>query len=161
MRPHRDDVSAVLHVLAYMLKEYDRDGMDLYFTVSQSKYNSKTSTGLLNQYRAAAAHQGTSDIGSRLGSILHEYEVKLRHHESRRWSLFAPRPMKPLNVYVLTDAVWQPQSDAAGPIASMVETLRDLRYPRKQVGIQFIQFGKDPACVQKLELLDSGLNLPM
>jgi hypothetical protein len=160
MRPYWSDVTSVLHVLAYMLKGCDKDGMDLYFTISTSKYNSKNSTGLLHPIEGKSL-QSTSDIGSRLSSILHGYETALRHHETKRWSLFGPKVMKPLNVYILTDAVWQPQSDAAGPIISMVETLVDLRYPRKQVGIQFIQFGKNPNCTRKLERLDSGLGLPM
>lgn len=161
MRRHQDRVRSVLHVLGYLLKECDNDGMDLYFTMSLAKYNAKTSSALLQGYRVAAVHQGTSDIGSRLSSILHEYETKLRRHESKRTSFFGNRTIKPLNVYVLTDAVWQSQSDAAEPITSMVQTLGDLRYPRQQVGIQFIYFGDNQDCFKKLEHLDSGLNIPM
>lgn len=160
MRSHHDRVQSVLYVLGYLLKECDKDGMDMYFTVSLERCNSKNSSGLLQNYRSAA-HQGTSDLGSRLSTILHGYEEKLRHHKSKRRSLFGSKTMKPMNVYILTDAVWQPLSNAAQPIKSMVETLGELHYPSKQVGIQFIHFGNDPACFRKLQRLDSGLGLPM
>jgi hypothetical protein len=160
MRPYWDEVRLVLHVLTYMLKGCDKDGMDLYFTISTSKYNSKKSSGLLQPTQGKSL-EGTSDIGSRLSSILHGYETALRRHETKPRSLFGPKVMKPLNVYILTDALWQPQSDAAGPIKSMVETLKDLRSPPEQVGIQFIQFGNNPDCATKLEILDSGLGLSM
>jgi hypothetical protein len=152
----------VLYVLAYMLKGCDKDGLDLYFTVGLSKHNSKVASGLSQHIRGKAL-RSTSDAGSRLTTILHDYETKLRRHESKRFpDIFGKsRRVKPLNVYVLTDAVWQPQCDVAEPIRAMVETLRELRYPRKQVGIQFVQFGNDPKCAAKLARLDSGLNLAM
>src|SRR5256885_5304034 len=162
MEPHWDELASVLHVLAYMLKGCDKDGLDLYFTVALGKYNSKNSKGLLQHIRGKAL-RSTSDTGSRLTTILHDYETKLRRHESTWWSglLGKPKPVKPLNVYVLTDAVWQPQCDAAEPIRSMVATLKELHYPRKQVGVQFIHFGKDLKCAAKLKRLDSGLDLSM
>jgi hypothetical protein len=162
MKPYWKEVDSVLYVLAYMLKGCDKDGLDLYFTVALSKHNSKVATGIVQHIRGKAL-RSTSDAGSRLTTILHDYETKLRRHESK-WRpdfLGKLKPVKPLNVYVLTDAVWQPQCDVAEPIRSMVRTLEELRYPRKQVGIQFIHFGNDPECSAKLAYLDSGLNLSM
>ena len=161
MRPHWEELDSVLHVMAYMLKGCDKDGLDLYFTVALGKHNSRHSTGLLQHIRGKAL-RSTSDAGSRLTTILHDYETKLRRHETKwRPDFWKPKPVKPLNVYVLTDAVWQPQCDAAAPIRSMVATLEQLHYPRKQVGVQFIHFGKDPECAAKLQRLDSGLKLSM
>jgi hypothetical protein len=163
MRPYWDEVSSVLHVLAYMLKGCDDDGMDLHFTISNKKYKSRNSTGIVQQIRGKEL-RGTSDLGSRLSTILHEYQTSLRQPSQNRLSVFS-RPKakvkKPLSVYILTDAVWQPYSDAAEPIESLVGTLKELGFPRTQVGIQFIHFGSDLEGTQKLAYLDQGLGLSM
>jgi hypothetical protein len=144
-----------------MIKDCDRDGMDLYFTISPLKHNSRNSTGLL-QHIQGKSLLGTSDLGSRLTTILHDYETALRRHATKRWPSFGrSKNMKPLNVYILTDAAWQPHSDAAEPIKSLIGTMIEFRYPRKQVGIQFIHFGKNADYFKKLEHLDSGLGLSM
>jgi hypothetical protein len=163
MRPYWHNVKSVLRVLAYMLKSCDDNGMDLYFTIATTRCNSKTSTGLV-QHLSGKALKGTSDIGSRLSTILHEYQTSLRQPISPRWFGFVQAKqgtVKPLNVYILTDAIWQPQSDAVEPITALIKTLQELNYPRKQVGIQFIRFGNDPEGIKKLEHLDSGLGLSM
>ena len=147
-----------------MLKKTDDDGMDLYFTISKTKHNYKTSSNFMQNLQLKR-QVGTSDIGSSLSTILHEYQMYLHQPvPNRRMALFGrakPKGKKALNVYVLTDAVWQPQSNAAEPVESLVATLKELGYPRKQVGIQFIRFGSDPKGIKKLEHLDSGLGLSM
>jgi hypothetical protein len=164
MSPYWSEVTKVVHVLSYLLKKTDEDGMDLCFTVSKDTYNSKKSSTFLRtlQRRVKA---GTSDIGSSLSTILQQYKTYLQEEApSRRLSLFSkPKPegKKALNVYVLTDAVWEPESNAAEPVTSLVGTLEKLGYSRNQVGIQFIRFGDDPEGIKKLEHLDSGLGLPM
>ncbi len=152
----------ITRVLAYMLKKTDDDGMDLYFTISQEKHNAKTSSELVQKLQGKAC-RGTSEIGSRLSTILHQYQMYLQEPVPNRRSLFGkakPKAKKALNVYILTDAIWQPHSDATEPIASLIAMLKKLDYPRKQVGIQFIRFGNDPGGIDKLEYLDSGLGLP-
>jgi hypothetical protein len=164
MSPHWKGVISVVRVLAYLLKDFDDNGMDLHFTISKTKYNSKKSSEFLHKLEVKT-RKGTSDIGSSLSNILHDYQMYLREPPpSRRWSLFEkhkPRAKKALSLYVLTDAAWQPHSDADEPITSLVTALKGLGYPRKQVGIQFIHFGKDPEGIKKLEHLDNGLGLSM
>ena len=163
MRPYWDEVSSVLHVLAYMLKGCDEDGMELRFTISNNKHKSKKSTGIIQPLQGKELH-GTSDTGSRLSTILHEYQTSLRQPPQNRLPFFSKAKMKlkkPLSVYILTDAVWQPHSDVAEPIRSLIGTLRELGSPPTQVGIQFIRFGSDPEGIKKLAHLDQGLGLPM
>lgn len=163
MSPHWNDVLSVFRVLAYLLKRSDDDGLDLHFTISKTKHNSKRSKDLLQKLKGKTL-RGTSNIGSRLGSILHEYQMYLKQPAShwRTWiGKSKPKEKKALTVYVLTDAVWQPHSDPAEAVASMVTTLREEGYSRGQVGIEFIHFGNDPEGIEKLEMLDSGLGLPM
>jgi hypothetical protein len=164
MSPYWSEVTKVVHVLSYMLKKTDEDGMDLYFTVSKDTHNSKKSSRFL-QTLQCKVKAGTSDIGSSLSTILQKYKMYLQEEApNRRRSFFSkpkPESKKALNVYVLTDAVWEPESNAAEPVTSLVGTLEKLGYSRNQVGIQFIRFGDDPEGIKKLEHLDSGLGLPM
>lgn len=162
MSPYWNSVITVVRLLAYLLKQTDDDGMDLYFTISQEKHNAKKSSDLVQKLQGKSC-RGTSEIGSRLSTILHQYQMYLQEPVPNRWSLFGkakPKAKKALNVYILTDAIWQPHSDATEPIASLITMLKKLDYPRKQVGIQFIRFGDDPDGIRKLEYLDSGLRLP-
>lgn len=152
----------VVRVLAYMLKCTDDDGMELYFTISKDKHNAKTSSELVQKLQRKEC-AGTSEIESRLSIILHRYQTYLQEPLSKRRSLFKkakPKAKKALNVYILTDAIWQPRSDATQPIASLIAMLKKSDYPRNQVGIQFIRFGDDLGGIQKLEHLDSKLGLP-
>ncbi len=160
MHPHWEDVCNVIQVLAYMVKHSDDDGMDLCFTISSAKHNFKTTSGLHHHIRGKPL-QGTSDIGLRLSTILDEYKASLRQPPPKRRSFLRRakrRTRKALSVYILTDAVWQPHSDASQPIESLVKTLVELDSPRNQVGIQFIHFGNDPESIRKLKHLDSGLH---
>lgn len=165
MSPHWNQLIKVVRVLAYMLKKTDDDGMDLYFTIPQDKHNAKTSSELVQKLQGKA-RRGTSEIGSRLSTILHQYQTYLQDTVPNKKPLFGkakkakPKGKRALNVYILTDATWQPHSDATEPIASLIAMLKKSVYPRKQVGIQFIRFGNDPDGIDKLEHLDSGLGLP-
>ncbi|KAF7512559.1 hypothetical protein GJ744_000820 [Endocarpon pusillum] len=157
------ELLSVFHVLAYFVKHTDDDGLDLRFTISGDRYNSTRSSTLLDKLQMKTL-VGTSDIESSLGDIVHEYQMYLQQPESNRRFSFTrakPKGKKALSVYVLTDAVWQPRSNAAEPVSRLVSTLKDLKFPRKQVGIQFVRFGNDPEGVEKLQRLDSGLGLPM
>jgi hypothetical protein len=62
-------------------------------------------------------------------------------------------------LYILTDGIWEPNCDAAGPIKNLVNKLNKLDKGRVQVGIQFISFGNNPEALDRLDILDSGLGL--
>ena len=158
-------VISVISVLSYLLKDSDDDGMDLHFAISPTKYNSKKSAKLVQKLLNKEL-VGTSNLGSRLSNILHEYQSSLDPSVQTLRSRFSlskakGKSKKPLSVYILTDGVWQPHSNVVEQITSLVETLRRWGYSRHQAGIQFIRFGNDSEGIEKLEHLDSGLHLAM
>jgi hypothetical protein len=162
MNQYWSEVISVFHVLAYMLKGSDPDGLDLWFTIATEKVHSRHTTALVHSL-VNRRPEGYTDIGLRLGSILQDYQSQL-HNEatsrSRSWALTQrSKPVKPMNIYVFTDAEWQPGSDAATPITSMVHKLDALGYKKDQIGIQFISFGDDPERLDKLQQLDSRMAL--
>lgn len=64
-----------------------------------------------------------------------------------------------MNLYILTNGIWEPNCDAAGPIKNLVNKLNKLDKGRLQVGIQFISFGNNAEAIDRLNILDSGLGL--
>jgi hypothetical protein len=153
--------------LAYIVKASDEDGIDLYFTCSDSEHNVDSATKMESKLRGKSLHS-TSNMASSLGRILQKYETRLRDERDgtaqRRSSFFSrkSKELKPLNVYVFTDAKWQPYCNVAERVLSLVTTMKELRFPREQVGIQFIQFGDDSDCTKKLQDLDEavGVGIP-
>jgi hypothetical protein len=162
MQLHWNKVIEVLYVLAYLLKDSADDGMALRSTSSNIEYKSKTSSGLSRHLRGRTLLR-TSDIRWCLNTILSEYQTSLyvptldrRRPLSRKMKL---KGKKPLSIYILIDAVWQPRSDPIEPITSLITMLKELGFSQNQVGIQFISFGNDLDGISKLEHLNSAIDL--
>lgn len=163
MERHWEKLRTLVGILAYMTKDADPDGLELYFTISPRKLKSKKATHFVDQLAITRPH-GLSDISMRLSSILQEYQQKLafQTQPKTRWTLSTKQKyVRPLNVYVLTDGVWQDLSDASPPIRSLVQKLVELQLGKHQVGITFIRFGDSDVGGQRLEKLDSGLGLDL
>lgn len=69
MKQYRKQIADVVSLLAYIVEDSDDDGLDIHFTQSVYKNNSKKSTEI-----SAAVYQqqymGIPDMRGRLGSIL-------------------------------------------------------------------------------------------
>jgi hypothetical protein len=159
MREHWDEVKRVFDLLGYIVKDSDPDGIELFFTKSAKQYKSTATTKLMKTIEERRL-EGSTNIGSRLGDILQKYQGKLDNQAQSR-SLFSlsRSELRPMNIYVLTDGLWQPKSDAEAPIKNLVSKLKERGKLKEQVGIQFIQFGNDAEATERLKRLDSGLNL--
>jgi hypothetical protein len=149
----------VFYVLAYLLKDSDPDGMDLLYTLSPEKQKSKKPDRLREHLRTVSCG-GRTDISLRLSAILREYAENLQVQAKPQRIFGISRKKKqtrPMNLYIFTDAVWQPHCDAAKPVKTLIRKLDELGFPEYQVGIQFIQFGQNQEGINRLEHLDSGL----
>lgn len=163
MRNYWDKLVPLFDVLAYIVKGSDPDGLELYFTSSDCKCKDKNTTALVVTTRgqcAPTSPQLETNIHTSLDSVLRDYLKKLNSHlQPRHTFSWTPRDVRKLSLYILTDGQWQPESDAESPIRLLVETLDELRKPKDQVGIQFIQFGTESSGTAILNYLDSGLKL--
>lgn len=161
MRPHWDRVYNVFRALAGLVKNYDRDGVELFFTMSDERRKFKKRKEVLQilQHYKPSEGRRSCDITKKLDLILHEYQEDLRFRSKPLLTRLMPK--KPITIFVLTDAVWQEQSDPAGVIRRAVAVLQDpkLNAREDQIGIQFIRFGDREDLKQRLERLDSGLGL--
>ncbi|KAI9866765.1 MAG: hypothetical protein M1813_000707 [Trichoglossum hirsutum] len=161
MVEHWNDVITLFQTLGYMVKLRDPDGIELQFMNSALKSKSRNTTPLLEKLKKVVP-KGNSDISIRLDQILQDYEFKLQTQSGQR-STFSSKPagpIRPMTIYVLTDGVWQPQCEYGAPIRRFVTMLEKRGLPEKQVGIQFIPFGNNPAGRDKLDHLDRRMGLP-
>jgi len=173
MRLHKNQVIQAVKCLSWLLKKYDNDGIDMYFMRAKGKHHAspKSSSDLhptLLKYMTEA--KGTSDVTNRLSTLLHDYTERYAHSgtprtsTSGRWSqIFSSKPAlakpSPLMIYVLTDAVWQAESDPAELIKHTAEVLDKHHAPENQLGIQFISVNATDENCAKLNFLDSGLGI--
>lgn len=164
MLDHWNDVESVFEVLAKIVKSADPDGIDLHFTMSDEVYNSKNKWGV-NSSSKLVGHvrdrrrkiRGSVNITYRLDAILGPYIAKLTNAYPRGGTV------RPLNLYVLTDGVWEPECDPSSAVKNLVDKLRRFGYSKdsKQVGIQFISFGKNTEGLKRLSDLDDNLGQEM
>lgn len=175
MKDHWHAVADTLMLLAYNLKASDSDGMDMYFTNSNNVVNSKSSSDLVH---ALPAHvtSGALSIEHRLDELLLKYRQKLEIYNAKslkdRWSpsfirsvvARKRRLVKPLSIYILTDARF---GRCDFPHAFLIDTIQDLQrldYDRRMLSIEFIHFGTDPDGKKQLDALqnlDVQYSLPL
>lgn len=165
MEPYWDDMIDLFAVMAWLIKDADPDGMELYTTVSDGRpLKSKDVTPLLTALKSKP-QTGMTDINLSLGRILDDYKSKLHEQRSHRsfWrtARTGSRDVRPMTLYVLTDGKWESPADAETPIRSLVKKLGELGLQRRQFGIQFISFGNDPGGLSRLKILDDQLGLDL
>lgn len=148
-------MTKVIEGLSYILKDADKNGLDLYFTISEQFTNEEKHTSSL--VRLVERHKqndpdASTEINFRLNQILDKYKAKL---DSNGW--WPKKPPKPLSLYILTNGVWEAECKPEIPIKNVVQKLQDLRKDREQIGIQFISFGNDIVGMERLRHLDDDL----
>jgi hypothetical protein len=161
MAPYWDQVKVVLEALSYIVKDCDPDGTELYFTISSQYRRDQNTTGLLKMLNNKSL-KGSTDIDLRLNEILEKYKVKLDERSSWMSSIRSiakkePKVVRPLNLYILTNGIWESQSTGETPIVNFVQKLLKLGKIKSQVGIQFISFGDNAIGLERMRKLDSKL----
>ncbi|PVH88884.1 hypothetical protein DL98DRAFT_565731 [Cadophora sp. DSE1049] len=161
MKVHWADVTMLVGILAYMVKPFDSNGLEMMYTISSSKsITSKHSSKLVASLEKTKP-AGMSDISIRLNSILEQYKSKIHevYGAGSRVTAKARNDVRPLTLYVLTDGVWHPKCDAETPIKNLVRTLLELKaeVSPKQVGVQFIYFGNNAIGKARVKKLDDKI----
>lgn len=136
-----------LAVLVDASSEWDTDGIDVYFLNDDRHVSVKNSAQIFDLFDEVVPSSGTP-IAKRLKEITDHYLSRLRI-ETRT------SKVKPANIFVITDG-W-PTDEPAPVIASLAQTLDDMKRPNKQLGIQFVQIGNDMRAAQYLDGLDSDV----
>jgi hypothetical protein len=158
MAKHWDEVTNVLEILATLLHRQDPDGLDITFTFGKASCHSNSARKLKNTMRGKDAKPSSgvhTNMASALGKALSGYLQSLASSRGRP---------KYLSLYVLTDGVWSGTldihavDDVIAEFSNKLEKLDGsvLRSERR-VGIQFVQFGNEPAATRALRRLDREL----
>ena len=164
MEPYRNEIKMLLELLWDMVAKYDPDGPDLYITTDMKRLKPKTDDRMLQELDRRPA-KDASDMRFCFAQIIEKYQnhfgtTKLRD----RWRSWKDTPSKgprKLSLYVITDGVWQKRTDLEQVIRTLVDLLIQHKLTNKQIGIQFIRFGHDKTGMERLEKLDSGLDLAL
>jgi hypothetical protein len=157
MRRHWPESKKVLDLLAYIVKRWDSNGIDLRFTISKDTYNESTATSIVADVGAHLPSSTTStiaDIHNRVDAILRKYRINAEKKRGKRWSL---SEAKKTNFFIFIDGKWQPELSPESSIRELVKALKDCDLPKSQFGIQFIQFGAESGGTAPLSYFD---NLP-
>ncbi|WVQ79241.1 hypothetical protein IAT38_001337 [Cryptococcus sp. DSM 104549] len=150
----RQACRALKHV-AKVAARYDDDGIDVFFMNDTRCGKGLLTTEDITALFMGVKPSGNTPTGRRLDLILREYLARLEEP-------FIPCPgntegviVKPLNLIVITDGA--ASDDPKGVLIAAAKRLDRGNYPFSQVGIQFVQIGRDPAATLALRELDDGL----
>ncbi|KAG6854465.1 hypothetical protein C0991_006544 [Blastosporella zonata] len=152
--------------------KYDNDGIDVYFmdskVVGTFKVNidftpkrrhtneqplSQSSQDIEKVFNYVAPVANHTPMGMRLDSILRPYLHALE--EAHKLDPVNFRGIKPINIVILSDGL--PSDDPESIIVQAAQRLDAMRCPMSQVGIQFVQVGRDPGASEYLQELDDDL----
>ncbi|KAI1433447.1 hypothetical protein GGR50DRAFT_668627 [Xylaria sp. CBS 124048] len=185
-RPRQGELSRweqtrnVIEQIVPICMRYDTDGIDLYFLNEPYDETFFTSPrryepflrhdGIVNEGKAIFVYAGVKDAedvrrmfsfrrpalytptGKRLGQILKTYvdcyEARIIEHRA---------PPKPLNIIVITDGEASDKQVLRDSLIEQAERLDALNAPYHQLGVQFIQVGKDARAADDLRELDDYL----
>ncbi|KAF4634094.1 hypothetical protein G7Y89_g4015 [Cudoniella acicularis] len=155
MTSYWGELKYVLEVLSYMLKG-DPDGVELYFTNSVTHVKSKHTTKLLRSIDLTKPEGGTN-LGLRLGDILNEYGFRAHNSAaSKALSKLGPsKRTRPINIYFLTDGLWEGHPDLDESLKDLLVYLIRLEREDSNFGIQFIKFGDNPVGEEHLSRIDN------
>lgn len=163
MNYYWDEVVEVSKTLAWFVKKHDRDGLELCTTVPDvegvNRHSGITTSTEFGNIAGSLRRDRASDITDILGEILDDYGKKLMQEYRKRDRARYPgsfRPIKPMTIYIFTDAVWTLESDPENAILKIVDILhKNSQYGSQQLGIQFIQWGpRVSRFTERLERLD-------
>lgn len=164
MGQHWPGVTRTFSVLEYLVQKSDLGRMDIFFTSSPQRIPIQDRTRLMNAI-SRASPRGESNMKAALGKILKDVRKDLDEYygKHKRQRLLPTKRGQEwgVNIYVLTDGVWQkrpqPLCGVEEPIATTVKKLSEYNAPSNKVGIQFIRFGNDPVGAARLDQLDFRL----
>ncbi|KAK3330784.1 hypothetical protein B0H66DRAFT_74682 [Apodospora peruviana] len=141
---------------------YDKDGVDVRFFCNDEKDETQITEGqrildLLTKEVGPDERGGGTYIGEQLWLILTTYLDKFEDWRKRMHE--RPRPEKPkmLNLIVVTDGAADDKEQVEDVIVEAAKRLDEMRAQPQQVGIQFLQIGRDEDAARWLKLLDDSL----
>lgn len=165
MRAHRDLTARAVRLLSWLLKKYDKHGIELHFTrkfkheYARQGHSSDLQKPLLKRLEEG---EGQSDISKTLTSIvqlfrdraLPEINDRAITNTLERGSKFVSAANK-IMIYVITDGNWKSGSEGRleAEMHAMAKPLKMQGEVENAVGIQFLRVEENSSVVAKLNRL--------
>ncbi|KAK0730844.1 hypothetical protein B0H67DRAFT_528030 [Lasiosphaeris hirsuta] len=155
------DLIESLRYIVDIVCRYDKDGVDVHFLCSDHMDESGITDGqeimdLLNRVGPDEVGGGTY-FSQQLWGILTSYLDRFEEWKAGMKDRSRSKGPKMLNLIVVTDGAADDKEDVENVIVEAAKRLDKLGALPYQVGIQFLQIGKDEDAAQWLEELDDSL----
>lgn len=131
MAQYRQEVRRVLELLSALVQPYDPDGLDLYFSTSNTRLRPKSNKEMLDCFDQRPFY-GIPDFRDRFSTIIQRFQdqlgkknlfSKVRHPKST-----PSKGPRRLSLYVLTDGVWQPKGELVEEMRTLVDQLKGMGF---------------------------------
>jgi hypothetical protein len=140
MKQYRHEVRDTFEGLAYLVKRFDLDGIDLSFTTSSEQCHGQHRTEMLERL-ANIQYRGDGQMELILGRILGDSNNTV-WRKARQ--LLGRKNNWGKSIYVLTDGRWFGDDESLCGIPELIQRVVSKLDAGAKLGIQFIQFGDDP-----------------
>ncbi|KAF9773689.1 hypothetical protein IL306_008448 [Fusarium sp. DS 682] len=143
MEHHKPKVVKTARVISYVTKVADDNGIELYAASETPRQPQicKTSFQIERAITRMKTVDGTCDMRRCLDYVLER--------------VFDGKEVKPTNIYIFTDGVWEPgEAQVEFVIKRAIDFLAKRGQPPSTLMFQFIQFGHDPVGHSRLQYLD-------
>jgi hypothetical protein len=157
MSKHKGEVLDMIEALSWLLKQTDPDGIELSISSSANPYHARTTSSLMAFLENTSTWSQKTQADYILDTVSKRVETYWKSIGRR---LIRRRP-KPLNIFVLTDGMWETSTSntvvAEAGYMRLEEVARCLmaaNLPRTFYSIQFIRFGNDRSGASYLKHLD-------
>ncbi|KAF9021828.1 hypothetical protein BDZ89DRAFT_1042580 [Hymenopellis radicata] len=133
----------------------DEDGIDIHFLNDHSVGRGLKDVDAAKEVIQGVFPKGGTPIGLKLNQILYPYLQELEGAKSLKRG--DPDRPKPLNIVVITDGAATDRDVLRKTIVETTKVLDKLHCTFDQVGIQFVQIGRDKEAEKFLKELDDNL----
>ena len=167
MEPYWDEATYLLETLVMKAKPFDKDGMDMFFTIGQASVKGKKDEKLfrdkMREQRPKKFPASSTDMTLPIEQIFKNYFARWDNYQARiskRKDATEPR----LTLIILTDGMWTAMRYSDEVYRYMAEILLPelerrniLRFRQRPVSIEFVQFGNNDEATEKLRILDDDM----
>lgn len=164
MRQHWDRVGNIVKILTSILFACEADDkIDLSMVIKDKASIRAKTPGQLEEFvrrhkpPEMKENARASNLGLRLKGVFEDYERRQHSNKFKKRfrKLRGDVGHQPVTFYVLTDGLYQAESNVTKPIRKIIESLQsEFEDNEKLLGLQFVSFGEDDEGIEKLERLD-------
>ncbi|OAG09166.1 uncharacterized protein CC84DRAFT_1087168 [Paraphaeosphaeria sporulosa] len=152
----------LLETLVMKAKPFDKDGMDLFFTLSSTSIKgSKDESKFRSKMQATRPRDGSNMITDMVRPIETVFSTYFKELEKSKRK--GTKPKEELTLIILTDGIWAGMETSDEVYKYILKLLKDLEkrkilgYKKRPVSIEFVQFSDNADATERLRALDDDI----